>query len=161
MTQATGPGTRGGIIAGVDIDPGRKLIDPERVAAAVDGLGDRAVIDEWAQRFSVVADPSRLALLVSIHYAREISVTDLAVVTGMTDTAVSQALRLLRAHGLVTTQRTGRVVRYRLADATVHELIHRVRPHREQTAVTSETAPRAGGSATRTPAKPANKDADR
>ncbi len=112
----------------------RKLIDPERVAAAVDGLGDRAVIDEWAQRFSVVADPSRLALLVSIHYAREISVTDLAAATGMTDTAVSQALRLLRAHGLVTPQRTGRVVRYRLADATVHELIHRVRPHAKQPA---------------------------
>jgi DNA-binding transcriptional ArsR family regulator len=117
---------------GVNTDPGRKLIDPERVAAAVDGLGDRAVIDEWAQRFSVVADPSRLALLVSIHYAREISVTDLAAVTGMTDTAVSQALRLLRAHGLVTTRRDGRVVRYRLADATVHELIHRVRPHPEK-----------------------------
>ncbi|MGW3997142.1 ArsR/SmtB family transcription factor [Amycolatopsis sp. NPDC004772] len=111
------------------MDTDRKLIDPERVAAAVDGLGDRAVIEEWARRFSVVADPSRLALLVSIHYAREISVTDLAAATGMTDTAVSQALRLLRAHGLVTPQRTGRVVRYRLADATVHELIHRVRPH--------------------------------
>jgi DNA-binding transcriptional ArsR family regulator len=138
----------------------RKLIDPERVAAAVDGLGDRAVIDEWARRFSVVADPSRLALLVSIHYAREISVTDLAAATGMTDTAVSQALRLLRAHGLVTPQRTGRVVRYRLADATVHELIHRVRPHHE----TTGASPRAGGSATRTPAEPeqpANRTEDR
>jgi DNA-binding transcriptional ArsR family regulator len=145
----------------VDNDAGRKLIDPERVAAAVDGLGDRAVIDEWAQRFSVVADPSRLALLVSIHYAREISVTDLAAVTGMTDTAVSQALRLLRAHGLVTTQRTGRVVRYRLADATVHELIHRVRPHPQESAVPPEAPSRAGGSATQTPAKPATDQGDR
>lgn len=113
----------------MSIDGDRRAIDPERVAAAVAGLGDRAVIDEWAGRFAVVADPSRLALLVSIHYARDISVTDLAAATGMTDTAVSQALRLLRAHGLVTAHRDGRVVRYRLADATVHELIHRVRPH--------------------------------
>ena len=139
----------------------RKLIDPERVATAVDALGDRAVIDEWARRFSVVADPSRLSLLVSIHYAREISVTDLAAATGMTDTAVSQALRLLRAHGLVTPQRTGRVVRYRLADATVHELIHRVRPHPEQPAETTGASPRAGGSATRTPEQPANDRQDR
>ncbi len=107
------------------------MIDGPAVEAALDGLGDRDVVREWAERFSVLADPSRLTLLVCIHYAREICVSDLAVAAGMTDTAVSQALRLLRAHGLVTAQRTGRIVRYRLADATVHELIHHVRPHRQ------------------------------
>ena len=105
------------------------MIDGPAVEAALDGLGDRDVVREWAERFSVLADPSRLTLLGCIHYAREICVSDLAVAAGMTDTAVSQALRLLRAHGLVTAQRTGRIVRYRLADATVHELIHHVRPH--------------------------------
>jgi DNA-binding transcriptional ArsR family regulator len=113
----------------VKTEPDRPLIDPDRVREALDGLGDRSVIDEWAQRFSVVADPSRLSLLVCIHYAKEICVSDLAAATGMTDTAVSQALRLLRAHGLVTAQRSGRMVHYRLADAAVHDLIHRVRPH--------------------------------
>jgi DNA-binding transcriptional ArsR family regulator len=107
----------------------RRLIDAERVDQAIDGLGDRAVVQEWAERFAVLADPSRLTLLVCIHYAQEICVSDLAVAAGMTDTAVSQALRLLRAHGLVTAHRTGRVVRYRLADHTVHDLIHHVRPH--------------------------------
>ncbi|GAA3825238.1 metalloregulator ArsR/SmtB family transcription factor [Amycolatopsis tucumanensis] len=107
------------------------MIDGPAVEAALDGLGDRDVVREWAERFSVLADPSRLTLLVCIHYAREICVSDLAVAAGMTDTAVSQALRLLRAHGLVTARRTGRIVRYRLADATVHELIHHVRPHRQ------------------------------
>jgi DNA-binding transcriptional ArsR family regulator len=111
------------------IEPERRLIDPHLVEAALEGLGDRSVIDEWAQRFSVVGDPSRLTLLVCIHYAKEICVSDLAVAAGMTDTAVSQALRLLRAHGLVTAHRSGRMVRYRLADATVHDLIHRVKPH--------------------------------
>ncbi|WP_254125700.1 ArsR/SmtB family transcription factor [Amycolatopsis sp. CA-230715] len=110
-------------------DSGRRLIDADRVDDAVRGLGDRETVREWAARFSVLADPSRLTLLVCIHYAREICVSDLAAAAGMTDTAVSQALRLLRAHGLVTAQRTGRVVRYRLADDTVHELIHHVRPH--------------------------------
>ncbi|MTD57260.1 ArsR/SmtB family transcription factor [Amycolatopsis pithecellobii] len=110
-------------------EPEQRVIDPGAVAAALDGLGDRAVVQQWAERFSVLADPSRLTLLVCIHYAGEIAVTDLAAVAGMTDTAVSQALRLLRAHGLVTGHRTGRIVRYRLADATVHELIHHVRPH--------------------------------
>ncbi|WP_246134677.1 ArsR/SmtB family transcription factor [Prauserella rugosa] len=110
-------------------DPGRRLIDPERVDQAVTGLGDRETVQQWADRFSVIADPSRLTLLVCIHYAKEICVSDLAAAADMTDTAVSQALRLLRAHGLVTAERRGRVVYYRLADETMHELIHRVRPH--------------------------------
>lgn len=109
----------------------RRLIDPGRVDAAVTGLGERKSVEEWAERFSVIADPSRLTLLVCIHYAQEICVSDLAIAAGMSDTAVSQALRLLRAHGLVTTERRGRVVYYRLADETMHELIHRVRPHQE------------------------------
>jgi DNA-binding transcriptional ArsR family regulator len=107
----------------------RPVIDAAAVEAALAGLGDRAVVQQWAERFSVLADPSRLTLLVCIHYAHEICVSDLAAAAGMTDTAVSQALRLLRAHGLVTGHRTGRVVRYSLADATVHDLIHHVRPH--------------------------------
>lgn len=109
--------------------PKRPLIDPAGVERAQAGLGDRATVDEWARTFSVLADCSRLSLLVSIHYAREICVSDLAAAVGMTDTAVSQALRLLRAHGLVDAHRDGRLVRYRLADSTVHDLIHRVRPH--------------------------------
>jgi ArsR family transcriptional regulator, lead/cadmium/zinc/bismuth-responsive transcriptional repressor len=111
------------------VEPQPRVFDASAVEAALTGLGDRAVIQQWAQRFSVLADPSRLTLLVCIHYAQRICVSDLAAVAGMTDTAVSQALRLLRAHGLVVGERTGRIVRYRLADATVHDLIHHVRPH--------------------------------
>ena len=110
----------------------RQAIDDAAVAAAAAGLGDRDGVLEWAERFAILADPSRLTLLVCIHYAREICVSDLAAVAGMSDTAVSHALRLLRAHGLVTAHRTGRVVRYRLADGTVHDLIHHVRPHPDQ-----------------------------
>ena len=109
----------------------RSVIEPERVRSALGGLGDHAAVREWAQRYAVLADPSRLALLVAVHYAREICVSDLAVAVGMSDTATSQALRHLRAHGLVETRREGKLVRYRLADETVHDLIHLVRPHSE------------------------------
>ena len=109
--------------------PEREPIDPDRFEAALSGLGDPATVHAWAERFSVLADPSRLRLLVCIHYAREICVSDLALAARMSDTAVSQALRLLRAHGLVTAKRTGRIIRYQLADDAVHELIHHVRPH--------------------------------
>lgn len=131
ITQAPSDTASDGSAAATGPDRPRRLIDPDRVDAAVTGLGERESVEEWAERFSVIADPSRLTLLVCIHYAREICVSDLAAAAGMSDTAVSQALRLLRAHGLVTTERRGRVVYYRLADETMHELIHRVRPHPE------------------------------
>lgn len=105
------------------------MIEAERVRSALRGLGDRTAVREWAQRYAVLADPSRLALLVCIHYAEEICVSDLAAASGMSDTATSQALRHLRAHGLVDSRREGKLVRYRLADETAHNLIHLVRPH--------------------------------
>lgn len=112
-------------------EPEPSVLEPERVHNALHGLGDRAAVREWAQRYSVLADPSRLALLVCIHYAEEICVSDLAVAAGMSDSAASQALRHLRAHGLVDTRREGKLVRYRLADETAHNLIHLVRPHKD------------------------------
>lgn len=112
-------------------EQGRGIIDPVNFEQAVEGLGDPAHVERWARRFAVLADPSRLRLLVCIHYAGQICVSDLARAAGMSGTAVSQALRLLRAHELVTTNRSGRVVHYELADDTVHDLIHHVRPHTE------------------------------
>jgi ArsR family transcriptional regulator, lead/cadmium/zinc/bismuth-responsive transcriptional repressor len=107
---------------------GRHVIDGHRVCDAIAAVGDTEDVERWAGRFAVLSDPNRLALLLSIHAAAPISVTDLSVATGMNDAAVSQALRLLRAGGLVSGERTGRVIRYRLADPVIHRLLHFVRP---------------------------------
>jgi DNA-binding transcriptional ArsR family regulator len=105
--------------------PQPRTFDPARVARAeavlADG-GDEA--SRWAARFAMLADPNRLRLLMAMHAAPDICVSDLAAVTGMSDTSVSQALRLLRSQGWVTTRREGRMVLYALDDGTVHELLH-------------------------------------
>ena len=80
-------------------------------------------LETWATRFSLLGDPHRLAMLVCIRQVGPISVTDLALATGMNDTAVSQALRLLRAAGAVSGTRDGRVIRYRLTDDTLDALL--------------------------------------
>jgi DNA-binding transcriptional ArsR family regulator len=107
---------------------GRPVIDDHRVCDAIAAVGDKDDVAQWAGRFAVLSDPNRLALLLSIHAAAPISVTDLSVATGMNDAAVSQALRLLRTGGLVSGERTGRVIRYRLADPVIHRLLHVMRP---------------------------------
>jgi DNA-binding transcriptional ArsR family regulator len=105
---------------------GRRIIDDERVCAAISGIGDRDDLTAWAERFSVLGDPSRLALLLAIYSAGPISVSDLAVAADMNDTTVSQALRLLKVGGIVASERDGRIVRYRLASDSIAELLGRI-----------------------------------
>jgi DNA-binding transcriptional ArsR family regulator len=104
----------------------RHVIDDHRVCQAVAGISTDEQRQTWAQQFALLADPNRLAILLAIHHAPEICVTDLAVATGINDTTVSQALRLLRGHQVVTARRDGRVIRYRLADEDIHTLLHQL-----------------------------------
>ncbi|MFC5063296.1 ArsR/SmtB family transcription factor [Actinomycetospora atypica] len=97
-----------------------------RVCAAVAALPDAPTMHGWVSRFALLADPTRLTLLLCIHEVGEICVSDLALAAGLKDSTTSQALRLLRAQNLVSAHRDGRVVRYRLADAVVKDLLDRI-----------------------------------
>jgi ArsR family transcriptional regulator, lead/cadmium/zinc/bismuth-responsive transcriptional repressor len=82
-----------------------RVIDGERACQAIAALGDPEVMAERARQFG------------------PISVSDLAAATGISDATVSQTLRYLRASQTVTTERDGRVIRYRLADTPVAVLL--------------------------------------
>ena len=79
---------------------------------------------EWARRFDLLSDPHRLEILLSLHRVPGICVGDLAAALGRSENAVSQALRVLRGQGWVTSSRVGRSVSYRLDDDIVHDLLH-------------------------------------
>lgn len=80
----------------------------------------------WTQRFDLLSDPNRLEILLVLHRAPGICVGDLAEVLGRSENAVSQALRVLRQQGWVSSTRAGRSVSYRLEDEIVHDLLHRI-----------------------------------
>ncbi|MEU2712926.1 metalloregulator ArsR/SmtB family transcription factor [Streptomyces sp. NPDC007205] len=101
----------------------RRTIDGHRVCEAIAAIGDADRVRTWAGRFSLLADANRLALLLALHRTGPLAVSDLAVATGMNDPAVSQALRLLRAAGVVAGEKEGRVVRYRVVDAEVRAVL--------------------------------------
>lgn len=86
----------------------------------------RLGIEEWASRFALLGDPTRLRLLAAIHHAGPgaASVGELARAAGITPTAASQALRVLRTQGWVQDGKDGRTVRYTLVDDTVHRVLH-------------------------------------
>jgi DNA-binding transcriptional ArsR family regulator len=106
----------------------RRVIDGHRVCAAIEALGEPPTVATWAQRFALLGDPGRLSLMLCVWRAGPISVSDLAVATNMSDTAVSQALRLLRANGLVSADRDGRVIRYRLSEPSAADVLAQVAP---------------------------------
>ena len=123
----------------------RREVDGERVALVQGTLPADHDIDELADVFSLLGDPSRLRLLMTLLEAGELCVCDLAAATGMSESAVSHALRLLRAHRVVTVSRRGRMAFYRLSDAHVRLLLdvgmshtaHTVAIHPERDATTN------------------------
>ncbi|MCY4670678.1 ArsR/SmtB family transcription factor (plasmid) [Rhodococcus sp. NyZ502] len=87
--------------------------------AAVLDAESAAVVAEALQ---ALANPSRLLILSRLRCG-PVAVNDLAEDVGMTQSAVSHQLRLLRALGLVTGTRTGRSIVYSLYDNHVAQLL--------------------------------------
>jgi len=100
-----------------------KLVDPERVRSVQASLPDPDVVDELAEVFGLLSDPSRVRLLASLLEGGELCVCDLAAAAGMAESTTSHALRLLRAHHVVKARRAGRMMRYSLLDGHVRMLL--------------------------------------
>jgi ArsR family transcriptional regulator, lead/cadmium/zinc/bismuth-responsive transcriptional repressor len=101
----------------------QRVIDPDQVCDATAVLADSAQLQHSATVLDALGDVNRLSILLALHHAGDLCVSDLAVSVGMSDSAVSHALRLLRAHGMVTAHREGRLVRYRTAGALAQRLL--------------------------------------
>ncbi|NCO61062.1 winged helix-turn-helix transcriptional regulator [bacterium] len=78
--------------------------------------------DNLAQLFTVLGDSTRLRILLLIRDS-ELSVQDMAKELGMTHSAVSHHLRILRSHHLVKTRKESRNVFYSLEDKCVWNLL--------------------------------------
>ena len=90
-------------------------LDPVRVAALKTTLlGDRAVL-ALAETFKVLGDMTRVRILDALSRS-ELCVCDIARLLGLTESAVSHQLRLLRGMRLVRPRRAGRMVFYSLDD---------------------------------------------
>ncbi len=74
-----------------------------------------------SETFKVLGDPNRLQLINTLK-EREMCVCDLSAVLGMTSSAVSHQLRLLRNLKLVKHRKEGKMVYYSLDDAHIVNL---------------------------------------
>ncbi len=68
-----------------------------------------------AELFRMFGDPTRLRILAALGVA-DLCVCDIATLLGMTVSAISHQLRLLKSAGLVIGRRDGKAMVYALAD---------------------------------------------
>jgi DNA-binding transcriptional ArsR family regulator len=104
--------------AGDAVDDGASTLD----------LPSGEEIADAADVFGLLSDPGRLRVLAILR-GGESSVGDLADRAGLSESATSHALRLLRAHRVVQVRREGRMAYYRLADSHVQILIDMALEH--------------------------------
>ena len=112
----------------------RELPDPaQHVHLRSDGpVGDTESV-AIAELMQALATPSRVRLLFALR-GSEAGVNELAERAGVTPSAASQQLRILRHLRFVATRRDGRAVLYRLHDDHVAALLDEVRNHLDHAA---------------------------
>ena len=97
-------------------------MSPMRVQNALHLLRDARVFDDLAETFSALADSSRVKICYSLLDG-EMCVSDLASVVGISESAVSQHLRILRNLRWVRNRKDGRMVYYFLEDEHIRALL--------------------------------------
>lgn len=97
-------------------------VESERLEQLRHALPETAAL-ELAETFRLLTDPGRLRLIAALLAADELCVCDLAEVTGLSPTACSHNLRLLRAQRLVRYRKQGRKVYYTLDDDHIRVLL--------------------------------------
>jgi len=110
-----------------------RVVDAAKVAAVRLALPEERDVVELADVFALLGDPGRLRILTALAEGGEMCVCDVAATVGMTESAASHALRLLRAHRIVEPRRAGKMAFYRLADAHVRMLIDVAVSHAQHT----------------------------
>lgn len=82
-----------------------------------------AKAEEVAQLMGVVANARRLLILCKLADAGEMNVSRLVEEVGLSQSALSQHLAIMRGCGLVTTRKEGLSVHYRIADPRAYDLM--------------------------------------
>ena len=85
-------------------------------------MPDEDILIDLAELFKVFGDSTRIKILTALS-AGELCVCDLSKLVGMTSSAVSHQLKILRSAKLLSCRRDGKTVFYALADSHVTTII--------------------------------------
>lgn len=99
-----------------------RVLHPEAIGRAQATLRADADYADLAETFRALGDASRAKILHALQ-SGELCVCDLAALIGISESAISQHLRVLRSLRIVRHRKVGRVVYYSLEDACIRALL--------------------------------------
>ncbi len=111
---------------------------PHLAATRKHSLMDARTVEALADTFRALGDPTRVRILDALAPG-ELCVCDLASLVGISESAVSHQLRLLRGMRLVRPRRSGRLVYYAVDDHHILELLAQSRTHVQEARTLRDT----------------------
>ena len=123
IIKETGAETEGIDIAGTE--------DAAEIKEVTDALPDEDTLDELEELFKIFGDSTRIKILYALHI-KEMCVMDISLALGMSQSAISHQLRVLRQTRLIRSRRDGKNIYYSLADEHVHTIISMGLEHIEE-----------------------------
>lgn len=109
----------------------RRIIHEDRLDAARRQVSRYPDIQAMSDLFKAIGDPGRLQIVLALD-SQEMCVCDLAALLGVSESAASHQIRILRTMNLVKNRREGQVLYYRLVDDHVMELARVAQEHVEE-----------------------------
>ena len=91
-------------------------------------MPDEELLYDLADLFKLFGDSTRIKILY-VLFGSEMCVCDIAQLLGMTQSAISHQLRILKQNKLVRSRRDGKTVFYSLADSHVRTILDQGMEH--------------------------------
>lgn len=107
---------------GVRSTNGATFVHREKAAAAGKAIHDPETLRGVGEAFKVLGDVTRLKICLALT-RQELCVSDIAALLGVSESAVSHQLRLMKTMRLVTYRKEGKMTLYMLDDRHIEDLI--------------------------------------
>lgn len=107
-------------------------VHPGAVERARVAVPEPEVITGASEVLKAIGDPTRIRILSALRAVGSLCVCDLAEIAGISESAVSHQLRLLRSLRLVAARKEGRQVFYSLTDDHVSAILDCALSHAQE-----------------------------
>ena len=99
-----------------------EFVHEDRVKSARKAIQKDETLLSLSETFQILSDPTRLKIIMALA-KEELCVCDIAALLGITDSAISHQLRLMKNLRLVKYRKNGKMVYYSLDDEHIEDLI--------------------------------------